>query len=65
MINSKKTKLNAVKAFNESIFVKSSRHFKNLTYATLNSSILFNQSIINILKLILMMITSTMQIENQ
>ncbi len=61
----KKTELNVVKAFNESILAKSSQYFKNLTYTTLNSSILFNQSITDILKLILMMIISTMQTENQ
>ena len=61
----KKTESNAVRAFSESIFMKSSRHFKNLTYATLNSLILFNQSIINILKLISMMMMLMMQIENQ
>ncbi len=61
----KKAKLNAVKAFSESIFAKSSRHFKNLMYATLNSLILFNQLITDILKLILMMMMSTMQTENQ
>ncbi len=38
----KKTELNIVKAFNESILAKSSWHFKNSMYATLNSSILFN-----------------------
>jgi len=65
MNNSKKTELNVVKAFNESILAKSSQHFKNLTYTTLNSSILFNQSITDILKLILMMMISTMQTENQ
>ena len=62
---SKKAKLNAVKAFSENTFVKSSRHFKNSTYATLNSLILFNQLITDILKLILMMMTLTMQTENQ
>jgi len=65
MINLKKTELNTVRAFNESTFVKSSRHFKNSTYAILNSLILFNQSITNILELILMMMMSTMQTENQ
>ncbi len=53
-----------IKAFNKSIFAKLSRHFKNLTYTTLNNLILFNQLIINILEFILMMMISTMQTEN-
>ncbi len=61
----KKIELNVVKTFSESIFAKSSQHFKNLMYATLNSLILFNQLITDILELILMMMMSTMQTENQ
>jgi len=61
----KKAESNTVKAFSESIFVKLSRHFKDLMYTTSISLILFNQLITDILKFILMMITSTMQTENQ
>ena len=61
----KKTESNTVRIFSKSIFVKLSRHFKDLMYTTSISLILFNQSIINILKFILTMMMSTMQTENQ
>ncbi len=56
MINLKQKELSIIKAFNKNIFAKLLRYFKNLMCITLNSLILYNLLIINILKLILIII---------